>query len=118
LCGWEPAEFHEAVYERDQLVGFRVVREPEYSTPELNLLLAHMRNRQRPAHGIPLDVATNPDNQFMFEAEGPVMDWAEHTLATAREAYYKAFDKPGAPVQRAGRMWRVKLRDTPRTIAP
>lgn len=99
-------------------MGVEVVREPEYSPDDLRLLLAHMRNRQRPSHGIPLDVATDPANQFMFEAEGPVMDWAEHTLATAREAYYKAYDKPGAPVQRAGRMWRVKLRDTPRHPTP
>ncbi|MDP3209843.1 MAG: hypothetical protein Q8M65_11900 [Rhodoglobus sp.] len=100
------------------LVGHRVRREAEYSADDVVLLRAHLLNRKRPSHGIPMDVATNPDNQFMFEAEGPVMDWAEHTLAEARDAYYKRYDKPGAPVQRAGRMWRVKLRDTPRRAAP
>ena len=93
-------------------------REAEFSADDVALLQAHLLNRKRPSHGIPMDIATDPDNQFMFEAVGPVMDWAEHTLAEARDAYYKKYDKPGSPVQRAGRMWRVKLRDTPRQVAP
>ena len=100
------------------LVGFRVTRERECGADEVALLQAHLLNRKVLSHGIPMEIATDPANQFMFEAEGPVMDWAENTLAEAREAYFKTYDKPGMPVQRAGRMWRVKLRDTPRRATP
>ncbi|MFN4000865.1 hypothetical protein [Microcella sp.] len=79
---------------------------------------AHLRNRKTPSHGIPLEVATDPENQFGFVTEGPFRDWAATTLADARDAYFKQYDKPGAPVQRAGLMWRVKLRDTPRPTSP
>ena len=71
------------------------------------LLRAHLRNRKIPPHGIPMDVATDPANQFGFVVEGPVVDWAANTLGVRKEAFYKQYPD----TNRAGHMWRVKLRD-------
>lgn len=89
------------------LLGHETVREPEFSTADLALLRAHLRNRKVPSHGIDRKIATDPANQFKFAVEGPFVDWAAHALGVHQDAYYKQYpDK-----NRAGDMWRVRLKD-------
>lgn len=84
------------------------VREAEFDREDLLLLRAHQyREDTTGSHGIPMDEATDPANQFAFEASAaPTVDWAEATRAAAIEAYYKQY--PDA--NRAGHLWGVTRR--------
>lgn len=113
LWGWEPREFTEFVYDGDRLVGSVSRQETEFDREQVALLMAHqLLEADRGPHGFPMSVATDPDNQFKFRAsEAPTVDWAAATVHHAQETYYKRYDKPGAPADRAGHLWSVKLLD-------
>ena len=87
------------------MVGEVTYREPEFDAGQRALLLAHARLPAPPSHGVPLEVATDPDNQFRFDVEGPTVDWAANTLGSVQDAFYKKY--PGT--NRAGHLWTVRL---------
>lgn len=76
------------VYDGDRLVRSVTVREPEFDEHERVLQLAASR-RVVGDHGIPLDVAMDPANQFAFKApKKPLMDWAEKAQKDDMDSYY------------------------------
>jgi len=79
----------------------------DFSPVDIGLLLA-AREMQADVgpHGLPMSVATNPENQFAFEAGLPVTDWASRTLAAEQKNYYASY--PDA--DRSGHLWRVRLK--------
>lgn len=84
------------------------VREPEFDRKSLLLLRAHhFLEGSKGSHGIPMDEATDPANQFAFVAPSePTVDWAEQARGAAAEAYYKQYPD----VSRAGHLWGVTRR--------
>lgn len=112
LWGWEPRTYTQYVFDGDRVIGEVSTTEPEFDPGQVAILLAHGRlERDKNSVGIPLDVAMNPDNQFKFRASGPTVDWAEKALHDAQKRFYDQYDKPGAPADRAGHKWSVKLVD-------
>lgn len=75
-------------------------------------MLAHLANKSNMGpHGIPMDVATDPANQFKFVTELPTIDFAAHTQAAAMKAYYDQYDTDDKrPMNRAGHLWSVRLK--------
>lgn len=86
--------------------------EPEFTSRELALLLAHERiEAERGSHGISMREATDPANQFNFVTQLPVVDWAAHTLEHDKSAWYKQHDTDkDNPMNRAGHLWSVRLK--------
>lgn len=84
------------------------VREPEYSGEDFSQLLADLLDRKTPrgAHGIPLAESTAPENQFGFEMEPPITDWAQATI-NSRKAAYRQENPHG---DHDAILWRVKKR--------
>lgn len=61
-------------------------------------------------HGIPMDVATDPANQFRFKVPaGPTVDYAARALEAGQKAYYAKWDQKDKPISRAGHLWSVGL---------
>ena len=91
-------------YDGDVLVRSVTVRESEFTDGERVLLLASRRKAaEQFSHGIPLDEAMDPANQFAFEAqEKPVTNWADKALSDAQDAYYKTRPKDES---RNGHRW-------------
>lgn len=108
LNGWEPAEVTSFVYEGDRLVRTVSVREPEFTAAETAVLLASRRREfEAGPHGVPMQEATDPANQFAFKGKsGPVVDWAEKARLDAQEAWRKA--NPDANTH--GHIWAVERR--------
>lgn len=46
---------------------------------------------RRGSHGVLMSEAMDPDNQFAFEVDGPVTDWAQAKLDDAQETYKKKY---------------------------
>lgn len=67
------------------------VQEPRFTAEDKAVLLASRRlqNAARGDHGLLIAEATDPDNQFAFEVDNPVMDWAAKTRNEFIEAYKK-----------------------------
>lgn len=110
MRGWEPAEFHEPIFENGSQVGVRVTREPEFSPDDVALMLARIEDRARPRNslGILLDDATDPDNQFAYVGrDAPIVDWAMRAVELKRDAYYEA----NPNISRAGHIWLLRPRD-------
>lgn len=93
------------------MVGSVTRRETEFDRAQVALLMAHQAlESDRGPHGYPMGVATDPANQFKFKAsDAPTVDWAAATVQRAQEQFYKRYDKPGQPADRAGHLWSVKL---------
>lgn len=72
-------------------------------------MLAQRRetNLPRGSHGHLLSEAMDPDNQFAYDVEGPVVDWAQAKLDEVQERYKKA--NPNADTH--AMHWTVKKRD-------
>lgn len=84
------------------------VRESEFDDHERALLIASKR-RVVGSHGIPMDEATDPANQFAFEGdEKPTVDYAEKAREDWRDRYYAQRDTKNNPVNRNGHLWGVK----------
>ena len=82
--------------------------ESEYDAREVALLLAaYELQAETDENGIPLAVALAPENQYAFESPLPTTNWATRTRALAQKAYYEKW--PNA--ERAGHLWRVRLKD-------
>lgn len=96
------------MYDGDRLVSTVTHREPEWRAEDVALALAAERlDADMGSHGIPMSVATNPDNQFRFKAsEKPSKDYAAAAIGAAQDAYYngKGKDRP-----RHGHLWSVRL---------
>lgn len=108
--GWEPAEV--TTYEYDEAgraVRSITVREPEFSAWDLAVLLADRADERVPRgrHGLPISEATDPANQFAFEAEGPTTDWAQKVLDEAEAEYRRKW--PKAP--HGALLFKVRRRD-------
>lgn len=75
-------------------------------------MLAHLGNRNSVGpHGIPMDIATDPVNQFGFVTDLPTVDFAADTLAAAQKSYYDQYDtNKDRPMNRAGHLWSVRLK--------
>lgn len=71
------------------------VSEPRFTRREVALLLASRRAEKVPRNrlGVPLHEAMDPANQFAFEVDPPVMDWAMKKRNEVAEAYHKANPK-------------------------
>lgn len=84
------------------------IREPEFSAWDRAVLLADVADSrvQRGSHGLPISEASDPANQFAFEVEPPVMDWAQKAMDDAREVYRK--QNPQSPM--GALMWKVRRR--------
>jgi len=109
LLGREPVERHEHYDVGGVLTGVTVVtREPEFTAQDVALLLASRRKAAEPmSHGIPLDEAMDPANQFAFVAqEKPVVDWADKALKDAQDRFYDARPKDSRNGHRWGRVTR------------
>jgi hypothetical protein len=77
-------------------------------------MVAHKANMANVGqHGIPMNVATDPANQFRFVvADPPVTDWAAKALDKAQDAFYdKHYTSKKQPVKTAGDLWSVKLKE-------
>lgn len=95
-----------------RLVRSVTVREPEFDDHERAVLIASKRRVVGP-HGIPLDEATDPANQFAYVGDQvPVVDFAEKAREDARDQYYKLYDSKTNPVNRNGHLWGVKRRSS------
>lgn len=113
LEGWEPAEVHEYVYDGNGRVARVVVRrEAEFTADEVALLLGSVAlEREVGAHGFTIAEATDPENQFAFEApENGVVDWAERAGKRAARVFRDKYesDDPGAM---EGRFFPVRRRE-------
>lgn len=75
-------------------------------------MLAHLKSEANIGpHGIPMDVATDPKNQFMFEVGNPTADFAAKALDKASSDYYeKYFTARKLPIKSAGDLWSVQLK--------
>lgn len=75
-------------------------------------MLAHLVNKANTGpHGIPMDVATDPKNWWLFEVPEPTTDYAAKVLAKRQDAYYKQhYADKKIPIQSAGDLWSVKLK--------
>jgi hypothetical protein len=96
----------------NRITQVTVITEPEWDAEQVAWLLAaaEYEGELNPI-GIPLDVATDPKNQFKFKVpEGPTVDWSMQALANGQKAYYKD-DDPKNPMNRSGHLWSAKLRD-------
>lgn len=112
LWGWEPRTVTKYIFDGDKVVGHVTTTEPEFDDRQVALLLAHRQlESELNSLGIPRSESTNPENQFKYKAEGPVVDWAENALAAAQKSYYDKYDRPDNPVNRSGHLWSVRLRD-------
>ena len=113
MWGWEPRTITRYLFDdAGNVVGQESTTETEFDSRQVALLLAHLElEADRNSLGIPRSEATDPDNQFKYRAEGPVVDWAEQALSRAQKAYYDKYDRPGEPVDRSGHLWSVHLKD-------
>lgn len=86
MHGWAPAQ---VTYDADGTVLSVTVQEPRFTPGEVALLLASRRAEKEPVgrHGIPVSEATDPANQFAFEAVGPRVDWAQSAINDAEAAF-------------------------------
>lgn len=104
MRGWEPAEVTHYIYEGDRVVRSVTVREPEFSSDDLRLLLASgLVEADVGSHGVSMTEATAKENQFAFTAE-PVIDFAAKAIGDASDTRRKQF--PDEPHH--GVTWRVK----------
>jgi hypothetical protein len=77
-------------YDGDRLVASVTIREPEFSSLDVAVLLEARRRQRvkRGPHGYPITEAMDPDNQFAFKADKPVRDWAMTALHQAQKAWF------------------------------
>lgn len=69
------------------------VSEPRFTAEDKAILLASRRleNAPRGDHGILLSESLDPDNQFAFDVDPPVMDWATKKRNDFIDAYRKQY---------------------------
>ena len=94
----------------NRIAASRTTQVPEWTPDDVLILLAaQMAAEGLDANGIPMSEALDPANQYQWIVEGPTVNWATHALSAHQDAYYKKYDRPGAPVNRAGHLWQVRL---------
>lgn len=106
LNGWAPKT---VTLGPDGQVLSVTVTQPRFTARERHLLLASRRVEKvlRGKHGIPLDEAMDPANQFAFEVPvPPPVDWAQRKLNEAQDRWRK--DHPDDDID--SRMWSVRQR--------
>jgi len=120
LWGWEPREFAEYEYDESGRVrGVVTYREPEFDRAQVDLLLAHQRHRNDIGpHGQPMSEATDPqanpavEGGWHYEATANgVMDYAELSIAEARDAYFKKYGERLTDAQKSAIQWRARRVD-------
>jgi len=92
LHGWEPTVRTDYVYDDDgKLLTAIERRDPEFTPNELAVLLvSRLEDRMRGPHGIPMDVATDPDNKGRFVAEATI-DFAQASLDALQEEFRQKY---------------------------
>lgn len=103
---WKPWTWHRPV---EAITS----RGAEFTKRDRYMLLALAAvERDTNALGIPLDVATDPKNQFAFITRKPKTDWSVRTFAADQKAFYDAADKAAGEggVSRAGHLWSIYLK--------
>lgn len=95
-------------YEYDgsgRLIRSLTVAEPEFSDWDRAVLMADRLEESRPRgrHGLPMEVATDPNNQYSFSVGVPTMDFAQLALNRAQDRYRKQW--PDADMDAL--VWRV-----------
>jgi len=99
----------------NRIAASRTTHASEWTPDDVLILLAaRSAAEEQGSHGISMDDALKADNQYKFKVTGPTVDWAAHALSTTQDAYYKQYDRPGEPVNRAGHLWQVRLAEEPR----
>ena len=88
LNGWAPAT---VTFDSSGEVLSVSVQEPRFAPEDKAVLLAarRLQNAPRGDHGVLLAEAMDPENQFAFEVDPPVMDWAAKTRNEFTESYRK-----------------------------
>jgi hypothetical protein len=111
LSGWEPAEVTTFEYDGDLLVRSVTVREPEWASDDVALLLALRRlEADMGPHGVPMSEATDLANRGKFIVnEVPKVDYARLAIDKAREHHYTEF--PKAKDDQSAHIWYIKGRD-------
>jgi hypothetical protein len=85
------------------LLGFRLVREPEFDRDSVNRMLAHLLiEEDRGPHGVSMTRATARDAKFQASPL-PIHDKAAKAIATAKKKYYEAHKD----AEREGDIWTV-----------
>lgn len=90
LNGWAPKT---VTLDPDGVVLSVTVTQPRFTPRERAVLLASRRAEQarRGQHGQLMSEATDPKNQFAYQARGPITDWAQKKLDEAEDAYKKKY---------------------------
>lgn len=109
--GWEPATVTFYEYDGDRLVSSVTVREAEWSPDDVALLIASRRDERvrRGPHGYTLEEATDPANQFAWDAGKPRKDWIMAAMQKAQELYFT--ENPSARGDRS-LIWEPKRRQS------
>jgi hypothetical protein len=115
LQGWEPREFTRHEYADGVLVGSVTEREPEWSRPQLDMMLAYEQvQADLGSHGHSMAEATdaraNPSvaGGWHYEANSiPKKDYASMAIERAKDAYYSRYKD----VDRSGDIWYAKRVD-------
>lgn len=92
LHGWEPSVRTSYVYDdAGRLLESIETREAEFTPNELAvLLLSRIDDAKRGPHGIPMDIATDPENKGRFVAEATV-DFAQAELDRLQDLYREEY---------------------------
>lgn len=105
LNGWAPTT---VTFDAAGEVVSVTVQEPRFTPHEVDVLLASRREDLKPRgeHGLPLSVATDPNNRGRFKVGLPTRDFAQEALDAEREKYRKTY---GDDYARYSFLWRVEL---------
>lgn len=112
MAGWEPREFTDYLYEGDRLVGSVTSREREFSTHDVDLLLASARLEsgigeygENVAEAMSSDAdPARADRPYRYVAVGPRTNWAVYEVERAKAKYMTKH--PDGPVP--GSRWSVR----------
>jgi len=117
LWGWEPREFAEFHYnDAGLLIGTTTVREAEFTSDQVSLLLAHLRaKRDMGTHGQPMSEATSSDANpsvaggWHYEANRvPRTDFAQLALERRMAAFYKKYEGKFSEEEKRAHQWYVR----------
>lgn len=85
-----------------------MVQEPRFTPHEVDVLLASRREDSKPRgeHGLPLSVATDPENRGKFKVPPPLRDFAAEKLHAEKSAFKSKY---ADEYDRYSWLWRVEV---------
>lgn len=115
MAGFTPVTYTR--YEKDangDVVASWSVTESVWSPDDVALLIvSRQAENERDENGFLWSEATDPANADAFYGpEVPTVNFATKSRLDRADAHYKKWDKPNAPVNRNGHIWRVLKRPT------